>query len=93
MKKEKTGNRLAFGAELADAPIPGLPLVEIAGENRVLIENHHGVTQYGRERISVKVKYGQVCVTGFALELARMTKGQLVITGRIDSVCLFRGCS
>ena len=92
MKKNRIGQRIAFGADIPDATVPRLPIVEIAGESRVLIENHRGVTQYSRESICVKVKFGQVCVNGFALELARMTKGQLVITGRIDSVSLFRGC-
>lgn len=91
MKKERIGQRIAFVADLPDTPVPGLPLVEIAGESRVLIENHCGVSQYSSDSVCVKVKFGQVCVTGGALDLARMTKGQLVITGRIDTVCLLRG--
>ena len=91
MKKERIGQRIALVADLPDATVPALPLIEIAGESRVLIENHFGVTQYSRETICVKVKFGHVCVDGVALELARMTKGQLVVTGRIDRVCLLRG--
>ena len=91
MKKRSMADRLAFSAYLPDVTLPGQPLVEIAGESRVLIENHLGVTQYGRECIRVKVKFGQVCVSGSHLELARMIKGQLVISGRIDAVSLCRG--
>ena len=91
MKKERIGQRIALVADLPDATVPALPLIEIAGESRVLIENHFGVTQYSRETICVKVKFGQVCGDGVALELARMTKGQLVGTGRIDRGCLLRG--
>jgi len=47
--------RVAMAADLPDEPIPGVPLVEIAGDRRVLIEHHCGVTQYGRCRISVRV--------------------------------------
>lgn len=78
------------GADLPGEPNPMQPLVELAGDRRVLIENHRGVTQYGREKICVKVKFGQVAVCGCGLELARMTKEQLVISGRIDSVSLIR---
>ena len=53
-------------------------------------EAHGGVTEYGREKIQVKVRYGYVCICGGCLELARMTAEQLVITGRIDSVSLIR---
>jgi sporulation protein YqfC len=71
--------------------LPGMPLIEIAGEKRVLIENHRGVTEYDPLRICVRVKFGQVCVCGEALTLAQMTRSCLVICGRIDSVTLLRG--
>lgn len=93
MNRKQIAQRLIFAADLPDAPLPGLPLVELSGQNRVLIENHLGVTQYGRESISVRVKFGQIRVSGCDLELARMTKEQLVITGRIDGVSLYRGCN
>ena len=70
--------------------VPGLPIIEIAGEKRVLIENHQGVAAYGKERILVNVKYGSVCICGCNLEMMQMTKEQLVIHGRIDSVGLQR---
>ena len=83
--------RVAMAADLPDEPIPGVPLVEIAGDRRVLIEHHCGVTQYGRCRISVQVKYGSVVVIGTQLELTRMTLQQLIITGKIECVQLERG--
>lgn len=82
--------RVTAAADLPDEPIPGQPLVEIAGEHRVLIERHRGVTEYGRQRICVKVKYGTVCVSGQGLELAQMTREQLIISGRIECVKLER---
>lgn len=83
--------RVASAADLQGEPIPGLPLVEIAGDRRVLIEHHCGVTQYGRCRISVRVKFGVVVVVGDCLELTRMTGQQLIINGKIDQVLLERG--
>ena len=80
----------AGGADLSAEPLPGQPIVEIAGDRRVLIENHFGVKEYSREKIGVKVKYGLVCVCGCNLELIRMTKEQLIISGRIDAVTLIR---
>lgn len=82
--------RLADEADLSGEQLPGQPIVEIAGDRRVLIENHFGVKEYSRERISVKVKYGVITVCGCGLELIRMTKEQLVISGRIDAVSLQR---
>ena len=79
-------DRLVENAELIQSSIPGQCVVEIAGDRRVLVENHLGVKGYGREKIVVKVKYGTDSVVGDCLEMIRLTKEQLVITGRIDSV-------
>lgn len=82
--------RLTEGADLPDEVVPGLPVVELAGDRRVLIEQHRGVTEYGCERICVRVRFGEVCICGCGLELNRMTKEQLVVSGRIDSIHLRR---
>lgn len=66
------------------------PIVELSGDRRVLIENHNGVGAYTQESISVNVKFGCVCVSGCGLELRRMTKEQLVITGKISGITLKR---
>lgn len=80
--------RLTRDEELQDQPPPGLPIVELAGNRRVLIENHRGVREYSRERIGVKVKSGLVVVCGQGLELSRMTRQLLVIQGTIEGVRL-----
>ncbi len=82
--------RIAAAADLQAEPLPGLPLVEIAGDRRVLIEQHCGVTEYGRCRICARVKFGAVVISGSGLELTRMTPQQLIVTGRIDGVHLER---
>lgn len=81
---------LTAAANLHDEPIPTQPLVEILCDRRVLVENHQGVVEYGTNQICIKVKYGTIAVCGCNLELARMMKGQLVITGKIESVMLQR---
>lgn len=76
--------------DLPGESLPGQVVVEITGENRVLIEHHCGVREYSRERIGVKVKYGMLQVCGNCLELRCMTREQLVISGRIDCIVLKR---
>ena len=82
--------RLADQGDLPGESLRSQPLVELAGKRRVLIEGHSGVSQYGKKRICVEVSYGAVAVEGFDLELARMTKAQLIIRGRIDRICVIR---
>ncbi len=83
-------SRLTVAADLTEEPIPGLPVVELSGDRRVLIEHHQGVTEYGRCRIGVRVRFGQVVVMGAGLELTKMTAGTLVISGCIESIRLER---
>lgn len=90
MQRRNWMQKLADDADLSSEPLPGVPIVEIAGESRVLIERHCGMTEYSTERICVKVRYGCVCVCGCGLELTRMSMEQLVISGRIDSVQIQR---
>lgn len=75
---------------LSPEVIPGQPIVEIAGDRRVLVENHLGVAAYGSERILVNVSFGCICICGCNLEIMHMTKDQLIIYGRIHSVGLQR---
>ena len=83
--------KLADGVELPGELTPGVPVVEIAGDRRVLIERHRGMTEYSRERICARVYYGVVCICGSCLELTHMSREQLVISGHIDSVQILRG--
>lgn len=89
-KRQELFFRLTDSMELPGEPMPGQPVIEIAGDSRVLVENHSGVKEYCRERIGVKVKYGTVCICGCGLELKHMSSQQLVISGRIDAVTLQR---
>ena len=82
--------RLMAGMDLPGETLPGLPVVELAGDQRVLIEGHGGVTAYSPDRICVKVTFGHVEISGQGLELACMSKQQLVITGRIDCLKIQR---
>lgn len=78
--------------ELADAAVPeeGKPIVEMAGDRRVLIENHQGVLACGRETIAVKVSYGEVWIIGKDLEILVMGAEQLVVGGRAEQLLLKR---
>ena len=90
-KSDGVLSRLVQVSDLPDERLPNQSLVEIIENKRVLIENHQGVRAYETTSIHVKVKFGTVCVSGCKLELTKMSKGQLIITGDIESVKLIRG--
>lgn len=84
--------RLAADSDLMLEPMPGQTIVELIGDSRVLIENHKGVKAYGREQIVVRMRWGFLAVCGCGLELKHMSREQLVICGKIDSIHLQRRC-
>lgn len=83
--------RLADSTDLAEENITAQPLLEVCGDSRVVIERHAGVTEYAKDRISVRVKGGEYCVMGQELSLCRMCDQQLLIRGKIDSIQIRRG--
>lgn len=89
MKRQRERMRDLLGNLGADS-LPGVPLVEVTGDHRVLIEHHRGVVAYGCREICVRVTYGIVSVSGSSLRLARMTGELLVICGCIESVRLIK---
>jgi len=82
--------RLAARAELDTEPMPAQPIIEIGGDSRVLVENHCGVQAYCPGEIIIGLKFGQVRVCGKNLVLTRMSREQLLIRGKIDTVALIR---
>ena len=69
-------------------PQQGIPLIEIYGQNRVLIENHMGVCGYSCEEIRINVKRGCIFVSGQNLKLSKMNREKMVITGNVYAVKL-----
>lgn len=77
-------------SDLAGLPIMGHSVVELSDDKRVLVENHCGVVHYGKTKICVKMNYGLLTICGEKMELAQMSKEQLVIVGKIESIMLAR---
>lgn len=84
-------DKMAYAMDLPGEVLPGQPLVELVGQQRVLIENHRGVVQYGDAEICVRVSYGCIRVCGRDLRLMRMNRQQLIISGCVDSILLCKG--
>lgn len=91
MKRKNIIEGMLLRSELPGELLPSMPLIEIIGRNRVLIENHMGISCYSRCDIVVKVQAGEVKVCGENLELREMSKEQLVIVGEIYSVSILDG--
>ena len=87
MHQNHVWNRLTTDIEAAVSQ----PLIEICGNRRILIEHHRGIAKYQRDQIEIRMVCGTARIEGTDLELAQITKHQLVITGKIEGVILTGG--
>ena len=91
MSRRNTLRKITEKAALHAEALPGVPLVEISGDDRILIENHICVAGYRESEIHIRFSYGMLCICGEDLVLACAKKEQLIIHGRICSVTMHRG--
>ena len=92
MERRNYLRQVASVVNLHGEAVPGQTLVEIMGNQRVLIEGHLGVLAYDHNLIRVKGKNGHIRICGEKLVLTQMTKSTLVIYGRIMSVVVCDEC-
>ena len=71
--------------------IPGCPLIEIMGNDRILVENHRGLIGYHNGEICIKTKSFMIRITGRDLGVSKMTDQDLVVHGTIEAVQFLEG--
>ena len=74
-----------------DQTLPGVPIIEIYGDRRVLIEGRCNVIQYEINCIRLRNACGDVRILGCGLCMAELSRHRMIITGRIESVSICRG--
>ena len=72
--------------DLAEEANPRQPLVEVCGNQRVIVEHHRGVMAYGREVIQIRLSGGSIRIQGCGLLLRKMCPQQLAVTGKIAAI-------
>ena len=91
MQRGRLYEKLCNISPISGGAIPGVPLIEIIADKRVLIENHHGVYCYTRDHICIHTSSGMIRVVGEKLFLEKMTQDQLTIVGKISGVEICNG--
>lgn len=90
MRRSRLYERLADLSGVISGAVPGMPLIEIISDKRVLIENHKGVCKYTRDQICVKCNFGIIKVSGTDLHIKNMSADQLMILGSIGCITMCR---
>ena len=90
-RKKELLRRVTEQLNLPDEATNSLPLIEIAGDKRVLVENYSCIKRYCTTNVEILVDFGLFSVSGRSLEILRMRRDQLVIQGQIENIVLRRG--
>lgn len=88
MKKENgtLKYRMAEASSMPKDVILGVPIVTIVGAFEVNIENYQGIIEYTEQMIRIKIKNGQVRISGRHLQIEYYTNDDMMITGEIEKV-------
>lgn len=63
-----------------------IPKVTILNFDKMLVENYKCILEYQDFFIRIKMSNGLININGFELLMNEMTKDDLIITGKIESV-------
>ncbi len=83
MKKK---SRLDEILSIPDEVSTNIPKITVLGFEKVLIENHKGILEYQDFFVRLNTYIGIININGFNLKLDDMTKDDLMVTGKIDSI-------
>lgn len=90
-RKKRVLAKMITMADLDADLEPGIPILELAGAERILIEKHTSMVTYTSNEICVKMQYGLLHIMGNCLLLERMTDEQLIIRGEITCIRIEKG--
>lgn len=79
---EKAAKKLDFPTDVA----AGLPRLSMNGFSEITLDQHKGIAEYERDEIVVRVNIGLVTIKGEALEVRRMHRDALTISGTITAL-------
>ena len=88
---EKLVHRLPEALHIPDQTLPGVPIIEMYADRRVLVEGRCAIMQYESTCIKLRCCAFRVDVCGAGLNITELSGNQLIITGVIDRISVQRG--
>ena len=83
---KKLKEKAVFVSKMPKDITLGLPLITMAGNIEITVENFKGIIEYSDETIRIKVKNGIVAIEGSKLFLTQVTSEIINITGTIRQI-------
>ncbi len=84
--KNSISTRLLKAFDIPEDSLGTVPRLTVTGNGSVLIENHKGLVEYGREHIVVSGGRMLMSLRGSGLELEAMNRDEIRLKGQILSI-------
>lgn len=85
-KTKRKLNRLDSILEMPKEISSNEPKITILGFEEMLIENYKGILDYQEFFIRINTHIGILNINGYNLDLTEMTKDDILVTGKIESL-------
>jgi len=76
--------------EMPEEVYSNTPKLTITGFNEIVLENYKGILEYEEFSASISTYIGIVNISGYNINLEKMTNDDIKITGKIESIELER---
>jgi len=76
--------------EMPEEVYSNTPKLTVVGFNEIVLENYKGILEYEEFFASISTHIGIVNITGYNINLEKMTNDDIKITGKIESIELER---
>ena len=86
MRKKQKKSKINRILELPNEIISNEPKITIVAFNEMLIENYKSILEYEDFYIKINTYIGAININGFNLKLKEMTKEDIMVLGKIDSI-------
>lgn len=90
MRMRSWAKRITEAVGLHAESVPGTTILELCGDDRVLIENVDRVISFDLNKVIVSVSFGFLTLEGERLILDYIGEAKLLITGKIAAIAVER---
>ena len=86
MKFNKLRNKLSDNLEIPNNAISNNFEMKVQGNNKIIIENHLGITVYENDAVGIKTKEHNLMIKGSKFKIEEINDYILVIKGIIEEI-------
>ena len=86
-------SKLSGAVGLHSESILGMPVLELCGDDRILVENIRQVISFDENQIYVSVEFGFLCLEGECLLLDYLGENRILVKGKIATITVQRNGS